>query len=384
MREIEIPEGIAEIPFSLFQNCSGLLNINLPETITAIGNSAFNNCKSLEEIELPVSLKTIGDYAFANSGLNHISIPMGVSSLAAGTFDGSHLVYIDMEGVTTLSDNAFSGCPELMVINLSPVLKQVGYRSLDAVNLTAINAPQQQPATATADPFPGVDNKTCALAVPKPSFTQYLGAEYWGKFVSIRNSIDVTQVNYDSYGEEISEEDNAEDPASELTYMDEQDYQDMLEDLQQEQEDGNGDEPIQARRMALRIMRDKGLAAVNKGYGKLFNNASLFLDDASKTRFFIALAPDVSSFTVTYNGKDITSQVDLTTMSFVIDGLQSTANLVITTNGHVVESSGTSGRDSIGAFESNENNTYYNLNGQIVKNPTPGIYIHNGKKVIIR
>ncbi len=39
--------------------------------------------------------------------------------------------------------------------------------------------------------------------------------------------------------------------------------------------------------------------------------------------------------------------------------------------------------DNIG-MEKNMNNVYYNLMGQPVSNPTPGIYIHNGKKVIVK
>ena len=34
--------------------------------------------------------------------------------------------------------------------------------------------------------------------------------------------------------------------------------------------------------------------------------------------------------------------------------------------------------------ENKGNDTFYNLNGQRVSNPQRGIYIHNGKKVIIK
>lgn len=71
-------------------------------------------------------------------------------------------------------------------------------------------------------------------------------------------------------------------------------------------------------------------------------------------------------------------------MSFVIDGLKSSDSLVIITNGHVVESVVT-GVGTIRESEyDDENVPYYNLNGQVVKNPTPGIYIHGGKKVVIK
>ena len=34
--------------------------------------------------------------------------------------------------------------------------------------------------------------------------------------------------------------------------------------------------------------------------------------------------------------------------------------------------------------ETKDNDVYYNLNGQRVSNPQKGVYIHNGKKVIIK
>ena len=34
--------------------------------------------------------------------------------------------------------------------------------------------------------------------------------------------------------------------------------------------------------------------------------------------------------------------------------------------------------------EAKDNDVYYNLNGQRVSNPQKGVYIHNGKKVIIK
>ena len=36
------------------------------------------------------------------------------------------------------------------------------------------------------------------------------------------------------------------------------------------------------------------------------------------------------------------------------------------------------------ATDHNSDGIYYNLQGQPVNNPTTGIYIHNGKKVIVR
>jgi hypothetical protein len=52
--------------------------------------------------------------------------------------------------------------------------------------------------------------------------------------------------------------------------------------------------------------------------------------------------------------------------------------------GFVFAENTTTGIENIKTNTSIKDNIYYNLSGQAVKNPTKGIYILNGKKVIIK
>ena len=49
-----------------------------------------------------------------------------------------------------------------------------------------------------------------------------------------------------------------------------------------------------------------------------------------------------------------------------------------------VEDGETTGIDGVTTDEDGTDDGYYNLNGQRVDNPQKGIYIHRGKKVIIK
>ena len=42
------------------------------------------------------------------------------------------------------------------------------------------------------------------------------------------------------------------------------------------------------------------------------------------------------------------------------------------------------GIDNIPASDTDSNDAYYNLNGQRIEKPQHGVYIHNGKKIIIK
>ena len=72
-----------------FQNAA-LTSITIPETITYIGESAFDGCKKLTDIVFDAVEKgvnkalTISTRAFADTGIQSIVLPDGVSSLPAG------------------------------------------------------------------------------------------------------------------------------------------------------------------------------------------------------------------------------------------------------------------------------------------------------------
>lgn len=375
LKEVVFENGFNGLGENAFLDCTGLTTISFPESVTKINNETFSGCSALQSIELPNTLTSLGYGSFYRSGLNSITIPASIKRIPENCFAESEIVYADIEGATQIAQNAFANCPNLLVLNLPTTLESVDLNSLNSPSLSAINSPSLNPAATTANPFANVNNVTCALSIPRPSFGQYLSAEYWGKFVSIRNCID-TYINVeDNEGNAV--EDDSENPVCELTYMDEGDYQEMLEDMEDEEENGN-DVP-QSRRRAMRIMRANGVAAINRGYGKLFNNASLFLDDDSETRFFLGLSPKMKNYTVTYNGQDITSEVDPNTMSFVIKGLKSMGNLVIT-----VSDSLTGIKNTYSDSTDGDDAPLYNLSGIRVTNPAPGIYIKGGKKVVIK
>ena len=120
---ITISSSVTSIGDGTFSSCSRLTSITIPNSVTSIGNSAFRGCTGLTSITIPNSVTSIGDDAFYGcSGLTSITIPNSVTSIGNYAFSGcSGLTSITIpNSVTSIGNYAFSGCSGLKtVINFS-------------------------------------------------------------------------------------------------------------------------------------------------------------------------------------------------------------------------------------------------------------------------
>ena len=119
LTSIVIPDGITSIGSDAFRNCSGLTSIEIPNSVTSIGSSAFDGCGSLTSIDIPASVTSIEFQTFRYCyGLTSIDIPNSVTSIGSSAFDGCEsLTSIDIPaGVTSIESNAFEGCSGLTSI----------------------------------------------------------------------------------------------------------------------------------------------------------------------------------------------------------------------------------------------------------------------------
>lgn len=64
IKSISISEGITNIGYNSFAECTNLQSIELPSTIESIGGWAFHNCSSLTSIVIPAAVRTINRASF--------------------------------------------------------------------------------------------------------------------------------------------------------------------------------------------------------------------------------------------------------------------------------------------------------------------------------
>ena len=113
LQSVTIPNSVTKIGNEAFWGCDSLQSVTIPNSVTSIGNKAFNDCKSLQSITIPNSVKSIGDGAFREcDSLQSITIPNSVTSIGEGAFS----TCVSLQSVTipnsvrNIGNHAFFGC----------------------------------------------------------------------------------------------------------------------------------------------------------------------------------------------------------------------------------------------------------------------------------
>ena len=147
---------------SAFEDCTSLESVTIPDSVTTIGGYAFSGCTSLESVTIGDSVTTIVDYAFFGcTSLASVTIPDSVTSIGAGAFEGcaglesltvdtNNTVYdsrnncnaiietasntliagckntVIPNDVTTVGEDAFSGCTSLTSVTIPDSVTSIG------------------------------------------------------------------------------------------------------------------------------------------------------------------------------------------------------------------------------------------------------------------
>ena len=148
LNTVSLPEGLLTIGHMAFRECSSLGSITIPASVTSIGQWAFAFCPNLATVTFSAGshLTTIDYNAFYQcSSLTSITIPDGVTSIKNYAFSGcSELSSVSIPAsVTTIGVNAFESCTKLTTVTFSEGshLTTIGSSAFGATALSSIDIP---------------------------------------------------------------------------------------------------------------------------------------------------------------------------------------------------------------------------------------------------
>ena len=164
----DIPNNVTSIGSAAFSGCQNLTSIIIPNSVTSIDWDAFSCCSNLTSITIPNSVTSIGENAFAASGITSIIIP---------------------NSVTSIGEYAFGACSSLksVTINVNKYLR-IEYDCFRCSPEKIILSGKTLPAyTNSYGEFP---YNTATLYVPSSLYEDYKSSSPWGNFKKIERWVD--------------------------------------------------------------------------------------------------------------------------------------------------------------------------------------------------
>ena len=191
MKELVIPEGITSIGSYAFVQYTGLTSIEIPNSVTSIGGAAFKGCTGLTSVVIGDGVTSIGEAAFCYcSGLTSVVIGDGVTSIGKTAFYGcTGLTSIEIpNSVTSIGEKAFSGYTGLTSVVIGKSVTSIGGDAFSGCyRLTSITSLIPADALFAVDSymFYNVDKYACTLYVPAGAKEVYASTAGWDEFANI-------------------------------------------------------------------------------------------------------------------------------------------------------------------------------------------------------
>ena len=180
LTKVTIPEGVEEISSNMFYGCTGLTSVNLPSTLTSIGSFAFYGCSdAFSTVDIPSGVTTIGQSAFKDcTSITSVHIPSTLKTIDNSLFYGcSNLSELTIdEGVETIETYAFLGC-NLTSLVLPSTVKELSYSPFAGNDNLATVTLNGNPKFKNANSFPETSVVTMNIKAKEGE-----NGEYWTTF----------------------------------------------------------------------------------------------------------------------------------------------------------------------------------------------------------
>lgn len=393
---IKLPAELKTIDIQAFRSCSNLATVDYGTKVETIGDGAFWSTGALKKFFFKGSVKTLGANAFQESGLTCVHLKGDMTIGKEAFMKCANLKYVEFpatslatQPLTYVAEGMFAGCTSLPFITLPSTVTEIKANAFNGcLNLNYVNILAETPATLGANAFP-----TTAGVYVKPSkLSAYQANAAWNAYSPTDTYVQTLATKYASFDHDFPVSFVAKNGHEALeAYVGPSTYrvtqptkvQKILKMIKVTSTAANEGVLLKGevgRTYTYQIAEtDPGLYTGNRVIGVREDTTLVQTESDGKSNW--VLQPDyklhlVSNGTIK-SGRAYVHETNDGDTNFGAKGIY----LSFALN----EENNTTGIDKVENKKDDEENVYYTLSGVRVINPTEkGVYIKNGKKVIIR
>ena len=393
---IKLPAELKTIDAQAFRSCDHLATVDYGTKVETIGDGAFWYTRALKKFFFKGSVKTLGADAFRESGLTCVHLKGDMTIGKEAFMKCASLKYVEFpatssatQPLTYVAEGMFADCTSLPFITLPSTVTEIKTKAFDGCSsLKYVNILAASPATLGANAFP-----TTAGVYVKPSkLSAYQANAAWNVYSPKDTYEQTLATKYASFDHDFPVSFVAKNGHEALeAYVGPSTYrvtqptkiQKILKMIKVTSTAANEGVLLKGevgRTYTYQIAEvDPGLYTGNRIIGVREDTTLVQTEADGKSNW--VLQPDyklhlVSNGTIK-SGRAYVHETNDGDTSFGAKGIY----LSFALN----EENNTTGIDKVENKKADEENVYYTLSGVRVINPTEkGVYIKNGKKVIIR
>lgn len=143
LTSIQLPNKLENFWDNAFNGCTSLNNIVMPSTVVGIYNNVFDGCTSLSNVKFNDRYTTLGHHVFKNCPLAAVTFPNTLNSIGEYAFESTKLETVDLSNtqITSLPNGSFYNCQHLNDVKLPIALTDIGERAFYQSTITSITFP---------------------------------------------------------------------------------------------------------------------------------------------------------------------------------------------------------------------------------------------------
>lgn len=394
---IKLPNSLKTLDKQAFRSCWNLKNVEYSNQLETIGEGAFqDNLFGFEKFYFKGSVKNVGSYAFANGKLTCVHLK-GDMTMGDYVFQNDKsLKYVEFpatssatQPLTKVTEGMFQNCTSLPFITLPTTVTEIKTKAFDGCSsLKYVNILAASPATLGANAFP-----TTAGVYVKPSkLSAYQANAAWNAYDPKDTYGQTLATKYASFDHDFPVSFVAKNGHEALeAYVGPSTYrvtqptkvQKILKMIKVTSTAANEGVLLKGevgRTYTYQIAEtDPGLYTGNRVIGVREDTTLVQTESDGKSNWVLQLDYKlhlVSNGTIK-SGRAYVHETNDGDTSFGAKGIYLSFALD--------EEKNTTGIDKVENKKDDDDNVYYTISGVRVVNPTEkGVYIKNGKKVIVR